>query len=108
MAGDLKKRDEIALSNSVLCIVSRFERAHSNALTGGRCGRVIFLRPDKCRRNHPLQDRGEADAAFHSRQLGVIIGTVEYDLVGQAVARQASGSSDRRPARSESGSVRPD
>lgn len=39
MAGGLKKRDEISLSNSVLCIVSRFERAHSNALTGGRCGR---------------------------------------------------------------------
>jgi hypothetical protein len=39
MAGDLKKRDEISLSKSVLCAVSRFERAQRRALMGGRWGR---------------------------------------------------------------------
>jgi hypothetical protein len=59
-------------------------------LDGWKRRKIIFLRLYEVRRDRAFGHDDEADAGFHRGELGVEVGTVKYDLVGDAVLGQGT------------------
>jgi hypothetical protein len=54
-------------------------------LDGRKRRQIIFLRFYEVRRDRAFGHDDEADTGFHRSELGVEVGAVKYDLVGDAV-----------------------